>query len=130
MNMMKFTAACVVLGLTSTMAVASTKPDVCDEATGKWDPYHINCDFDCENEGWELKCKCDTKGSTCDEIACTVDRDGAPDADDILFGCVSLGDGQSPSCELDPLIDSIIAGSCVKNTIRGVLDAWQIGVSD
>ncbi len=128
---MKFAAACVALYVTSTTALANTgKPTLCDAATGKWDPYHINCDFDCENEGWELKCKCDNKDSTCREIECRVDRDGAPDAEDIFFFCTSLGDGQSPSCELNPLTDSMLAGSCVKNTIGSVLDAWQIGTSD
>lgn len=131
--MMKFAAACValyVVTITSTTALASTKPALCDAATGKWDPYHVNCDFECENEGWELKCKCDNKDSSCTEIECRVDRDGAPDAEDIFFYCASLGDGQSPSCQLDPLMDSTLAGSCVKNTIGSVLDAWVIGVSD
>ena len=128
--MTRFAAACVVLSLTVTVALASTKPDLCDAATGKWDPYHINCDFDCDNEGWELKCVCDTEDSTCRDVACKVDRDGAPDAEDVLFNCLSGGEGQRPTCELGPLLDSLVAGSCVKNTISSVLDAWQIGVSD
>jgi hypothetical protein len=59
-----------------------------------------------------------------------VDRDGAPDAEDILFECTSRGDGERPDCATGPLLDSTLAGSCVKNTIGQVLDAWIIGVSD
>ena len=90
----------------------------------------INCDFDCDGAGWEIKCSCDDKSSSCSLIECKVDRDGAPDAEDILFECESQGDGANPSCATAPLVDPTLAGSCAKNTIAEVLNAWVIGVSD
>ena len=56
--------------------------------------------------------------------------DKRPDDEDILFTCSSQGDGLSPSCDMGPLMDSMLAGSCVKNTITGVLDEWVLGVSN
>ena len=68
--------------------------------------------------------------TTCDLISCKVDKDGASDTEDILFDCTSNGDGNSPSCDLAPLLDSTLAGTCVKNTIKQVVDSWVLGVSD
>jgi hypothetical protein len=132
---MKFVATCVSLLLGGRLVLgqtpgASPKPDLCDVDTGKWDPYHINCDFDCDANGWEVKCVCDDKSQSCDVITCVVDADGAPDSEDITFSCRNAGEGQSPSCDLDPLLNSAVATSCVKNTISQVLQLWQIGVSD
>jgi hypothetical protein len=31
------------------------KPDLCDKNSGSWDPYDINCDFDCGANGWEVR---------------------------------------------------------------------------
>lgn len=36
-------------------AVQSVKSALCDAATGDWDPYDINCDFECNGTGWEVR---------------------------------------------------------------------------
>jgi len=36
------------------------KPKACDAGTGHWGPNSINCDFDCDKAGWEVRsCFCD-----------------------------------------------------------------------
>lgn len=112
----------------NTPASEGTKPSVCDQDSGKWDPYHINCDFDCDADGWEIKCKCDKKNDKCDEIECKVDRDGAPDDEDVFFNCKSNGDGKSPTCALDSIQGDLTP--CVTEKITTVLNSWIIGVSD
>jgi len=106
----------------------SEKPSICDQDSGKWDPYHINCDFDCDGDGWEIKCKCDKKSDKCDEIDCKIDRDGAPDEEDIEFTCTSNGDGENPACDLPPITADLT--TCVAEKVTTVLESWIVGVSE
>ena len=130
---------CIVLlvALSSMLAFANSqsvpspeggKPSICDQDSGKWDPYHINCDFDCDGDGWEIKCKCDKENEKCDEIKCKIDRDGAPDKDDVIFTCTSNGENSSPTCPLDSIKTDLT--TCVSGKITSVLDSWLIGTSN
>lgn len=35
--------------------IPSKKSALCDADTGDWDPFDINCDFDCNGTGWEVR---------------------------------------------------------------------------
>ncbi|KAI8114629.1 hypothetical protein M9434_002749 [Picochlorum sp. BPE23] len=107
--------------------VQSTKSALCDADTGDWDPYDINCDFDCNGTGWELDCECDDKSDACTDIECKIDRDGAPDDEDIYLSC-SANLGEAPQCDFAPLdqAESLI-DACVVDTVKTVLSEWFIG---
>jgi hypothetical protein len=128
---------CIILlvALASMLAFANSqtppsdvKPSICDQDTGRWEPYHINCDFDCEEDGWEIKCKCDEDNEKCDVIKCKIDRDGAPDEDDINFTCTSNGDGINPTCNTDIVLPDLPA--CVAQKVTTVLGSWVVGFSN
>lgn len=133
-------SAIILLALVSMLACARSqgiptpergsagKPSICDADSGKWDPFHINCDFDCDADGWEIKCKCDKENDKCDEIKCKIDRDGAPDKDDVHMKCKSNGVGASPTCPIDSIRADL--PTCVAETITKVVDSWVIGSSN
>eukprot|EP00890_Picochlorum_soloecismus_P002304 jgi/Picsp_1/3074/NSC_01296-R1_---NA--- len=99
------------------------KPDLCDQNSGSWDPYDINCDFDCGANGWEVDCECDDE-ENCTEIKCKVDKDKAPDSEDVYFYCKGQ-DGSAPDCDFADL--ETIDDACVVETVKSVLKAWNVG---
>ncbi|KAL4514049.1 hypothetical protein Ndes2526B_g09202 [Nannochloris sp. 'desiccata'] len=121
--MSKVTVALALVVLMASAASARVllqdgRPSQCDLDTGSWDSDDINCDFTCNNQGWEVDCEIDDGNF----IECKVDRDGAPDSEDVEFSCTFIA-GQAPDCDFSAL--NAIDDSCVRSTVESVIGAWK-----
>lgn len=121
-------ASMLAFATSQTAPAGEVKPAICDQDTGKWKPYHINCDFDCDGDGWEIKCKCDKDNDKCDKIKCKIDRDGAPEKDDVNFTCTSNGDGKNPTCDTASIMGGLT--TCVSQKVTTVLGSWVVGFTN
>jgi len=87
MNMSKVTVALALVLMASAASarvlLQDGRPSECDADTGKWEPNSINCDFDCNSQGWEVDCQTNDENF----IECKVDEDGAPASEDVEFTC-------------------------------------------
>lgn len=93
----------------------------------KHDASVICTDSDYMNGLVQIDCECDDKSDACADIECKVDRDGAPDDEDIYLSC-SATLGAAPQCNFAPLnqAESSI-DTCVVDTVKTVLSEWYVG---